>query len=446
LTLRVGVSVATEGEGVSPLEQIAAGIEEEMDEAGKEAAERYEKAFRRGLSQSAGLFSELSAARAALEEAQGGWEESVLDHTEEIATIQRQLSRDLTDGQARTYRELLAVAKEGGAEWQGLWTRLQEDLTGTQRNELVARLADLQEQHGSILRIHTGDAEVAEAASERVVAAQAAIREAYRQTAFEQLVGNANLEDLPMILAWAEGQGIIEEGEAELRLGFAQTMAAIESRTAALANGQAVNDDFLESVTLLTSGLFESAGEAVHFAEKWDAEVVAMFMAAAEEGGTLEDVLRRINFAIEKLPTTVSIAIQSDLSQFTLPNTSGTTGTLFPRGQSGAMALASGGRVRGGVHGRDSVAAMLRPDEYVIRADAAQAAGYDVLDNLNRTGAWQGGSTNSTGSVHFENHIQIVTGEGGRVDIAAIEAAVRRAQQDSAYQMETLLRSQGVYT
>jgi hypothetical protein len=84
------------------------------------------------------------------------------------------------------------------------------------------------------------------------------------------------------------------------------------------------------------------------------------------------------------------------------------------------------------------------PDEYVIRADAAQAAGYDTLDSLNRTGAWPG-STSSTGSIHFENHIQIVTGDSGQVDMAAIETAVRRAQQDSAHQMQALLRSQGVY-
>ena len=338
------------------------------------------------------------------------------------------------------------MAEEGGATWQGLWTRLQEDLTTSQRNELVARLADLEEQHGSILRVHTEDAEAAEEAAARIVEAQAAIRESYRETAFEKMVGSASLEDLPMILAWAEEQGIIEEGEAELRLGFAQTMAAIDARTAALANGEVVNDDFLESVTLLTSGLFDSEQQAIHFAEKWDSEVVAMFMEASEEGGNLEDVLRRINFAIEKLPTTVSIAIQSDLSQWSLPTGTGTGWGISPNDNPNTpTALASGGRVRGGVHGRDSVSALLMPDEYVIRADAAQAAGYDVLDNLNRTGTWQGGSTNSTGSVHFENHIQIVTGEGGQVDIAAIEAAVRRVQQDSASQLQALLRSQGVY-
>lgn len=53
-------------------------------------------------------------------------------------------------------------------------------------------------------------------------------------------------------------------------------------------------------------------------------------------------------------------------------------------GGGGGLTLSAGGRVPGPSGAGDIVPAMLSPDEFVIRADAAQAIGYDALHALNR--------------------------------------------------------------
>ncbi|MER6343754.1 peptidoglycan DD-metalloendopeptidase family protein [Streptomyces sp. NPDC001595] len=48
--------------------------------------------------------------------------------------------------------------------------------------------------------------------------------------------------------------------------------------------------------------------------------------------------------------------------------------------------FASGGRVFGGIPGKDSVRAWLMPGEYVVKTDSARKIGYANLEHLNRTG------------------------------------------------------------
>lgn len=363
---------------------------------------QYEQAFRSGLQESERYVTELISAQEALAESQGEWVETSRDTSWQVGRIHEQLAADLTDEQAKAYREMLSTAVEGSAEWRQAWQALQGDLTATQRNELVAQVADLQVAHGQITSIYTGDADAAEEAKTRILAAQAEIREAYRQTAFEQLLAQADMSQLPAILEWAESQGIIAEGEAELRLQFAETMAAIESKTSALAEGQEANDDYMESISLLTTGLFDNEAQASSLAARLDGEMVQAFMSAAAEGGSLAEVVERLGWEIEAMPDSVTVSFFSDTSNWTPPEYTD-QGTVI-QGQmeaAGHVTMASGGRVTGGIHGRDSVRAMLMPGEYVVRTDAAERIGYDTLDALNRGGsvAMGGGGTvmNSVG-------------------------------------------------
>ena len=62
----------------------------------------------------------------------------------------------------------------------------------------------------------------------------------------------------------------------------------------------------------------------------------------------------------------------------------GNSGSAVIGGATGVYA--SGGRVRGGTPGRDSVRSLLTPDEFVLRASSARSIGYDTLENLNERG------------------------------------------------------------
>lgn len=407
-------------------------------------AAQYEAAFRSGLQESERYVTELISAQEELAESQGEWVEVSRDTAGQVGRIHEQLAADLTDEQAKAYRELLTTAVEGSAEWRAAWNALQGDLTTTQRNELVAQVGDLQAAHGEMTSVYTGDAQAAEEAKTRIVAAQAEIREAYRQTAFEQLLAQADMSQLPAILEWAEQQGIIGEGEAELRLQFAETMAAIESRTAALADGQGVTDDYLESITLLTTGLLDSDEQAQELAGVMTGPMVQAFVEAAKEGGSLEEVLARIGFAIETMPKTVQVAFESDLSNWNPP----TAGAILPEGftptDDGTNAHgADGGIVVGGIPGRDSVRAMLMPGEFVVRTDAAERIGYDTLNAINEGQALAGNGTDAP-QFSFETVLQINAGSEGQIDIEAIKAAVREAQDESAQKIRALFARQGL--
>jgi hypothetical protein len=58
--------------------------------------------------------------------------------------ISQQLVADLTDDQKEYWQDVLATADEGGAQWLEAYNKLQDDLSDSQRNALVARLAGLE--------------------------------------------------------------------------------------------------------------------------------------------------------------------------------------------------------------------------------------------------------------------------------------------------------------
>lgn len=165
------------------------------------------------------------------------------------------------------------------------------------------------------------------------------------------------------------------------------------------------------------------------------------------EADDLRVVLTEIQELIDGLPETVTVRILSNLGSLDMEDELRTEGThdwlQRDRGLIGNRppGYAAGGRVTGGTHGRDSVNAMLMPDEYVVTANAARTVGYDVLEQIDRTGAVPG-TTSSTANIVFENYFQI----SGGGDAGAIAAAVREAQEESARHLGLLLQSQGVHS
>ena len=161
----------------------------------------------------------LTTAFADLQEAGGDWTTIIRDNGAEISTIMSDLATDLSDDERSIMQAILKDSEEGGSDWLSSWRRLQSDLTETQRNELVARLADLQASQGNYEGVWTGDREKAETAAKAIIAAFEAIDEAY-YTMGENMVTNKILTDIRLqdtvagqqaMLAWQVALGNISE-------------------------------------------------------------------------------------------------------------------------------------------------------------------------------------------------------------------------------------------
>lgn len=165
----------------------------------------------------------LTTAFADLQAAGGEWTTIIKDSGVEISTIMGDLAVDLTNDERDIMQSLLSSAEEGGSDWLSAWRRLQSDLTETQRNELVARLADLQASQGNYEGVWTGDREKAIEAAGRIIGAFESIDEAY-YTMGENMVTNKILTDIRLTdtvagqlaaLEWQVALGNIDEEIAE---------------------------------------------------------------------------------------------------------------------------------------------------------------------------------------------------------------------------------------
>ena len=123
--------------------------------------------------------TDLFSAYDTLAAASGEWVQVLSDNGGEITSIMDQLTADLTDEEKSAMYNILSDSAEGGEEWLSAWRRLQTDLTESQRNELVARMADLQAADGIYKGVWTGDTELAKQSEEEIIAALEAIDEAY---------------------------------------------------------------------------------------------------------------------------------------------------------------------------------------------------------------------------------------------------------------------------
>lgn len=181
-----------------------------------------------GRSQSAIL--SLADAYAILEESSGTWVDVERDNTGEIARLHEQLSADLSDETARAYRDILDTAAEGSAEWLAAYNALQNDLSNSTRQGIVAQVAELQASQGDVISVYTGNWQAAKDAQEKIDEANAAIAESARQMAADTVLALLGVgdgySDLYLTVQVATGQ--MSQAQADLLRGFRNNQEAAQ--------------------------------------------------------------------------------------------------------------------------------------------------------------------------------------------------------------------------
>lgn len=163
------------------------------------------------------------------EESQGEWRQYTLTNAREIAGINEQLGKDLSDETKKTYTEILRTAEEGGEEWLRTYDALQDDLTESQRDALVRQRADLIAQQGEVRSYYTGDADAHQEAVDRMRAAEQQLAQDVKARAFEQLLASiATKEGRDVALDAAVKAGVLSQEEATLRQRYYDTKEALD--------------------------------------------------------------------------------------------------------------------------------------------------------------------------------------------------------------------------
>lgn len=272
-----------------------------------EAAAR-RSAFVDSFNAAADPVNELLSAQQALADSQGEWVERTVSTAGQVSAVNAQLASDLSDDQAKAYREILRTVDEGSAEWLDAYNRLQGDLSQSQRDALVAQQADLAAQPDRLASVYTGDAEGAEEAQARITAANEAIKQSYRETAAEillaQAVQDGNLEQQLDVLV---GIGYLTQAQADAQLEIANTNQAIQDLTASQEYSRLTTDEQTTALNSLIEGTAKTADEAVNLAEQQTAvneALEAMPKAVVstvtirgldEAGSRIGDLLRQLD-------------------------------------------------------------------------------------------------------------------------------------------------------
>lgn len=247
---------------------------------------QYNEAVTKVFTESSSLFDPLLEAQKELSESQGEWVQITVDNAKEISEVSSELAGDLSDDQKKAYEEILGTVGEGSAEWLAAYKALQGDLSESQRQELIARKADLEAEGPTLASVYTGDAEKAEEAQEKILAANAAIISSYRETAFEAILASNGANEAT--LALGVQLGILTQEEANLRLEYAQTTVALQELTANQEFlGASVNDQ-VEAIQLLSLGYADNAEQAFALAGQIDGTLSESLRTA----GSLSDELR----------------------------------------------------------------------------------------------------------------------------------------------------------
>lgn len=160
---------------------------EAAEKATRALADQAERLSVQAFYDQEGAIRDILRAREDLIEAEGEWIQVSSNRASDISAINAQLAADLSDDQRNAYREILSTVTEGSAEWLAAYSALQSDLTISTRSGLIARKAELDAAHGDLVSVYTGDAEAAEAAQERIDAANDAIAKSYREMVFQDM-------------------------------------------------------------------------------------------------------------------------------------------------------------------------------------------------------------------------------------------------------------------
>lgn len=345
---------------------------------------------------------ELLTAYRDLEAAQGEWVTGTVDNAGKIDRINQQLARDLSDDQAQAMREILNTATEGSAEWLSAWQALQSDLTGSQRQELVAQRADLEAHHGAVASFYTGDAAAAEDAQKRIETAQSAISKSYRQTVLDMALTNAGglwTEDVGRL---AVALGLMSQAEADYRVSVDMTTQklatlSIQMWTTFMEDGHRSREEtelLAAATNLVAEGIISAdlvmslfnAGVLGDFIDKigtayhstTDFHQQLMLIEGPYDIDVDSSDLDTARRRVDDFPTNISLTVDvtyNDPGYMPGPGDPG----YVPGTDSGPVYRSTGGPVpltRGAMPGRDSVRAWLTPGEYVLTtADVARLGG-----------------------------------------------------------------------
>ncbi len=249
--------------------------------------------------------NELLDAQQMLADSQGEWVTRTVSSADQLTAVNAQLAADLSDDQAKAYREILRTVDEGSAEWLDAYNRLQNDLTQSQRDALIAQQADLAAQPDRLVDVYTGDAEGAEEAQARITAANETIKQSYRETAAEAILAQngVNAATLDLLV----GIGYLTQEQADARLEFANTTTAIKELTASAEFNRLTTEEQANALNALIEGQAHSAAEAINQAKQQTAvndALNAMPKAVTstvtirgldETGTRLGDLIRQMN-------------------------------------------------------------------------------------------------------------------------------------------------------
>lgn len=395
---RAGREVASSQEEIT---RTAAMTEEQMERLSAafgrtlEAMQTYNNIMSSTASGQQSTISELLSAYDDLEAAQGQWVTVTETNAEEIAKINEELAGDLTEEQKEAWQKIKEETEEGGAAWLEAYNALQNDLSASSREALIARRAELMEAGDTVKQVYTGDFEAAEEAQRRIEEANAAISRSYREMAqqiieasiavqteqIENLVQAGamtraeadlaiqNLQD--SALNSMEALGLISEAEAELMRQTMDMNREIGNVSNVLTKAF-LQDGYLsrqeatllaDAIKLIEDGALTAEQVVSALASNGLGALISQAQTGTQAVGTLKDTLLEI-------PTTVDVAINIT-SSGEIPSLPGVPG---PGGKddTGATPFSTGGVVKGLKKGVDSVPALLMPDEVVINAKAAQ--------------------------------------------------------------------------
>jgi TP901 family phage tail tape measure protein len=360
-----------------------------------------------GISAAHGPIQDLIAAQADWEAAQGEFVTVTRDNYGEIGEIGAQLAGDLDDETKKAYSEILNTVEEGSQEWLSAYSALQGDLTAAQRQELVARQAELEAAGVETVNVFTGDAAAAEEAQERMAAAHAAISESYRQMAFQivqsELATKYGEDALAAQLAAIQVQqslGLVSAAEAEHLREVAQNTDAIQSAVTDMTNQfltdgeltRAESEQIAEAVRLIEEGMATTAEEAINLAagfgetEAKAAAARGAFGQLTPEMDAVTDAAGALTGALNSIPTQIAISITAQLPTNIDWNSQATQDAIDD-------AFGGAGYQHGGYTGgrRGRPAGIVHGEEYVFDAGAVDRLGLPFLESLH------GGQTTAAG-------------------------------------------------
>jgi hypothetical protein len=124
-------------------------------------------------------------------------------------------------------------------------------------------------------RVYTGDIEAAEEAQAAIIEANKAIQDSYYERAYNSIA--ARLIEEGNFAAMAEiavGLGIMTQEEANLRLEYAQTTAAIDALTASTAFYGLTAEQQTGAIKSLAAGIYDTADAALKAQENLKAASV----------------------------------------------------------------------------------------------------------------------------------------------------------------------------